>query len=181
MRTEEIWQNKILPQIIKKRFPPRIQQDLENINTLKIPENVSSCYIYGDTNFGKTIYAAGLLLQEEKNLYLNNIIGDCVFINMPEFFNDLRKSYQDVNVSEQEIIDYVMNAHLVILDDLTVDKPTDWLLGKLYLIINYRYEHLKKTIITNNISLDAMAKLLGDSRITSRIKRQGKVLQKKHW
>jgi DNA replication protein DnaC len=60
---------------------------------------------------------------------------------------------------------------LLILDDLGVDKPSDWVLNVLYNIINYRYENLKKTIITSNFSLDEIAEAFNDNRITRRIER----------
>jgi integrase len=54
------------------------------------------------------------------------------------------------------------------LDDLGTEKPTDWALQTLYLIIDRRYPEMMQTIISSNLNLDELSSRLGD-RIASRI------------
>ncbi len=54
------------------------------------------------------------------------------------------------------------------LDDIGAEKPTEWAQQNLCLIIDQRYENMKKTIFTSNLSLDELSERLGE-RIASRI------------
>jgi DNA replication protein DnaC len=54
------------------------------------------------------------------------------------------------------------------MDDLGTEKPSDWVIQTLYVIINSRYEEDKQTVITSNYSLEEIRKNLND-KIASRI------------
>ena len=183
MRTEKIWKDKILPKLIKQ-FTPRIQQDLEYIPWPdKMDEKVESQFIYGNTETGKTIYAVFLCLQENRNLYL---AGDTsgksfIFISFPELFSEIKATFNNKELSEIEVIEKYKKVDLLVLDDFGVKTASDWFIEILYIIINYRYEYLLRTIITCNESLEEISNKLGDERITSRIERMGKIRKKKTW
>jgi DNA replication protein DnaC len=191
MRNEEDWKNSWRATIVKMRFSPRIQTDLEKITEPKdLPNTIESVYIYGETGSGKTILAALMLLEEEKQIWLNNPEDEfghhideskkCEFISVPVLLNKIRNSYNNTNPDEspQKLIEHYSNIHLLVLDDFGVEKSTDWVLEILYLIINNRYEGLRKTIFTSNLDLKQLAASLGDDRIPARIERMGKVLKK---
>jgi len=199
MRTEESWNTRVLPGKLKK-FPLRIQQVLQNVEIENIPEVIESCYIWGESGTGKTIYASALLLEEEKQLYLNkrclqdgddyreyekyeNSIGntECVFVTMVDLITRIKKTYdKDATETESSVLEYYSNVHLLLIDDFGTVKPTDWLLLILYSIINHRYDYLKKTIFTSNFDLNAAAVSMGDNRLTSRIERmcEGNLIEK---
>ena len=61
-----------------------------------------------------------------------------------------------------------MRSPLLILDDLGVEKTTEWALQALYVVVNRRYLDGRQTIITSNLTLDEVREKLGD-RIASRI------------
>jgi len=69
----------------------------------------------------------------------------------------------------------------LVLDDLGTCKLSEWMFEILYSLINYRYEYLKTTIITSNYSIEQLAELWNDDRITSRIVRSGEVFEKEHY
>ena len=130
---------------------------------------------------GKTLLACRMLLQEQKNAYLNwdefPQITDYIFITVDDFIEELKLSFND-NSSTDEIIVKYSNAYFLVFDDLGTKKVSEWILGVLYLIINRRYENLRKTIITSNFSLSEIADIY-DSRISSRIERMGETIDKK--
>jgi len=184
MRTEEIWEQRVKGKVIQRQFSPRLQRDLETLPAPKeLPEIVDeSVYIHGPTHYGKTVYAAHLLLQEEKRIYLNNLPLQCCFKNTEELFQELKASFDgDAKRTSSAILDFYQNVHLLVLDDFGASKPTDWIYQILYLIVNHRYEYLLPTIYTANHSLEEVALILQDDRITSRIERQGKVVKKRHF
>jgi DNA replication protein DnaC len=71
---------------------------------------------------------------------------------------------------EQAAINKYIHLPVMVIDDLGVDKKTDFSLSTLYEIVEGRDMAMKNgLIITSNLSLDSLAERLGDDRITSRI------------
>lgn len=60
-------------------------------------------------------------------------------------------------------------AHLLILDDVGAEKPSEWTEEQLYRLINHRYVHGRRTIITTNLTGPAVVERLGE-RIASRLR-----------
>jgi DNA replication protein DnaC len=54
------------------------------------------------------------------------------------------------------------------LDDLGVEKQTEWVLEQLYALINERYERQRSLIVTSNLEDDELEKQLG-TRVVSRL------------
>lgn len=54
--------------------------------------------------------------------------------------------------SAAELIDRLIGVDLLILDDLAVVRPTDWVLEQLYLIVNGRYEEERAIVFTCDLS-----------------------------
>jgi DNA replication protein DnaC len=187
MRTEEDWIKRIYPQRIKK-FSLRIQHDLKIIDVPKnIPEIIESTFIFGKVNTGKTLRAIFMMLQEEKQRWMHTelidniyqeVKDDYVFISAPELLNEIKCGFDCKENSDQDIINKYSSVYFLIIDELGIEKVSDWVLQTLYLIINRRYESMMKTIITSNFSLDELAVRLNDDRITSRIERMCKIEEK---
>lgn len=181
MRNLSQWDNRIRKVFIKQ-FTPRIQFDLLRLSEPdNLPEEPESCFIYGEPGNGKTIYACWLLLREQRQLYLTDKTESCEFISVPELIQKIKVTFNNSDITEQEILNHYSSVHLLVLDDLGTVKCTDWTYQILYLIINNRYENMKKTIITSNLNLEQLSNYLGDDRITSRIERMGKIIKKEFW
>jgi DNA replication protein DnaC len=185
MRTNQKWNDGVRENFISVNFTPRIYHDLSQITFPNFTDyEIKSIFIWGNTGYGKTLTAASLMIEEQRRIYLNNGPKNdyefCKFISVPELFEDLKRSFGD-SAKTNRIIQAFQNIHLLVLDDMGVTKPTDWVLQMLYLIINHRYEFCKKTIITSNIGLKELSVLLGDDRITSRIERSYQLINKLDW
>jgi DNA replication protein DnaC len=59
-------------------------------------------------------------------------------------------------LGESDVLNTVRDASLLVLDDLGVEYKTAWAYEKLYAIIDTRYRVGKPTIITTNLTLDAL-------------------------
>lgn len=71
---------------------------------------------------------------------------------------------------EQEAVNRYIKMPFFILDDLGVDKKTDFSFSTLYEILDGRDMNYKKgMIITSNLSIGGLAERLADDRIASRI------------
>lgn len=74
---------------------------------------------------------------------------------------ELKDSYDiDNNVSEMEIIKLYESVDLLIIDDLGKEKPSEWVLEKLFTIVNSRYENNLPVIITTNYNQNSLAERL---------------------
>jgi DNA replication protein DnaC len=192
MRTIDEW-GKVKTNLLSKILTPRIMLDLEK---LPFPswleqEPITDTFIWGDTATGKTILAAQMLEKELKDIYLeggpNHHTDTCRFINLSNWFEDTKSEMfrikdftSPVEHHGEDLTQgtYYRDCRLLVIDDIGLTKPTDWIVNQLYLLINYRYEYLKKTIITSNLSLSDLSTLLGDDRITSRIERHYTIVKK---
>jgi len=182
MRTEERWGKTFQRNCIIHHFPPRLAKDLFELNLPRNPvEDVSSLFIFGKVKTGKTIRAAQLLVQQRMFDYINNISRTTLFVSFPELFAEIRDTYNNNKLTEKEVLDKYLNVDFLIIDDFLTAKPTDWVMEILYRLINYRYENLKKTIITSNLSLEEIENVLQDQRITSRIDRMCVIEEKQSY
>lgn len=74
----------------------------------------------------------------------------------------------DGKESTADLIGRAGSAALLLLDDAGVSKPTEWALEQLAEIIDERYVHGRRTIITTNLAWEDLEVRLG-ARVTSRV------------
>ena len=141
-----------------------------------------SLYLCGDRGVGKTHLACAIarFSAENREPVRYSEIGERItfkvsastlpmYISVPVLLMEIRDSFKnDSAMSEKKLIEKYGSAPFLILDDLGVEKTTDWSLQTLYTLINRRYEEELVTIITSNLSLKELAEKVGD-RIASRI------------
>lgn len=155
-----------VPKLLKKHIPL-----ISSRNDLEFDKDVSggSFYLHGPAGAGKSHQAAlylSLLLKSS-----NKYHGE--WINIPKFLFDLRQLYSRKDVpreqSEEALVEKYSKVPYLVLDDLGVEKTSDWANLILYLIINERYENERPVIITSNLSVEELGEKMGDDRIPSRI------------
>jgi len=129
--------------------------------------------LHGATGTGKTHLACATL--REVQLYKTQ---DVQYMNISKLFMCLIDSMKygpkdpgDECMTEFEIIEKMTGVDLLLLDDLGVEKASDYSAARLYSIINGRYDAMRPTIITTNISLEEIASRLGSlgERIVDRL------------
>ncbi|MFF2449335.1 ATP-binding protein [Neobacillus sp. NPDC058068] len=74
-------------------------------------------------------------------------------------------------VSSSDIIDAVKGVDVLILDDIGVEKVSDWVEETFTRILDYRLQHKKVTIFTSNLELDELDEKYPQGRISSRIEK----------
>ncbi|TSC64535.1 MAG: DNA replication protein DnaC [Microgenomates group bacterium Gr01-1014_93] len=156
-----------------------------------------SYYIYGGVGCGKTrlayaIFKAGIERQleeakrmfilwvdekgEKKRLMIRSMVKIC---NFPKLLQQIRKSYSKDRAQVEEVkwweqkddnsVEGIAGFQgTVIIDDLGVEKNSEWVSETLYTIINERYENELPTILISNLSLQELSGKI-DDRIVSRI------------
>lgn len=166
--------NKI-PKIFEKEVLKLYPDKFKNLDT----QSNQSLFIHGKPGTGKTLKAIALCLKQrsDKKLIWKS---DFEFVNITDLLFELRDSYNSnvkTEVSlEKELLTKYRKVGILILDDLGVQKTSDWALQILYLIINYRYENEKITMVTSNYSPDELQNKIGDGRIISRLCAMGLII-----
>ena len=155
---------------IKEKIPPRyrsatyedVPRDIQSLfESLK--ESRKGIFIHGKVGTGKTHIAYALHRYAPKSRLFSR------FHNTVELFKEMRDDISRDIQSKQHPTEVLMEYKgVLILDDLGVEKATDFVVESLYLIINKRYNDMLPTIITSNYNLDKLADQVGD-RIPSRI------------
>ena len=111
-------------------------------------ENSPSLFFYGGTGLGKTFLSSCIakkLLEEGRNV---------VFGSIPDIFRKIEDEH--FNRTEGNTSDIIINAELVILDDLGSEFKTSFNDSVLYEIVNSRINLEKPTIISTNLSLEEL-------------------------
>jgi DNA replication protein DnaC len=102
--------------------------------------------LVGSIGAGKTHLAVGALKA---------VIADRgaqgLFCDYRELLRLIQNSYNPrVFTTELEILNPVMNAEVLVLDDLGAIRPSEWVWDTVSLVLNSRYNNMRTTIITTN-------------------------------
>jgi len=118
----------------------------------------------GDTGCGKTHLAVGIL----KNIIEKGFKG--YFYNIADFIARLRDTMGgDADYDEMDLLEEISKVDFLVLDDLGTEKPTEWVLDRLYTLINLCYErNLPVVVTTNKMDIIELENHVG-KRIVSRL------------
>ena len=123
-------------------------------NKLINGETNMGLFITGTYGVGKT-YLASCIANETIKNNITVIFG--TLIQLLDFIKD---TYKDYNTSDKEYLDLYSNIDLLIIDDLGKEKPTEWVLEKLFLIVNNRYNNYLPIVITTNYNRNQLRERL---------------------
>ncbi len=102
--------------------------------------------ILGPCGVGKTHLAVSIL----KELICKHEV-ESIFYDFRDLLKKIQNSYNSVSqASEMQILEPVLNAEVLVLDDLGAERPTEWVRDTFAYIINTRYNQKLTTIITSN-------------------------------
>ena len=112
------------------------------------PVEQKGLVFHGPTGVGKTHLAIGLLkaVIREKG-------ARGYFFQTTELLRLVRETYnRSADDTEMEILRPVLEADVLVLDDLGVEKTSEWVHETLGLVINARYNARRATIFTSNLA-----------------------------
>jgi DNA replication protein DnaC len=96
------------------------------------------------------------------------------FLVVPEFLDGIRAAMHYADRSDP--LPALMEADLVVLDDLGREKATDWACERLYVLVNGRYNRGLPTIATSNYTPDELADRGYDAHV-SRMAQGGRLIR----
>ncbi len=141
----------------------------------------SGVYIWhSQPRSGKTILAMFIYVEMMKRAYIHNTSRNFIFTSMADLLDKESKHRDWILASPIEIASQIP---LLVLDDFGVEKgifnPANY--EKIYKLINTRYEYLRPTIFTSNVSVEGLSEMMDDARIPSRIGRMCSQIIKYHY
>jgi DNA replication protein DnaC len=114
----------------------------------------SGLLFVGPPGAGKTHLAVGVLVELIERYRVHGR-----FAEFTSLIHQIQATFDPGSPeSKREILDPLMGAELVVLDELGAQQMTPWVRDILYLIINHRYTRQLPTIFTTNYLLDETAK-----------------------
>ncbi len=122
-------------------------------------------YLHGEVGTGKTyiLWAIAKYLSETRNHH-------AIVWNTSELFHQIRTDFDREPNERINPLDEMAPEHkrLVMLDDIGVEKPTDFVIETIYRTVNIRYEAEMPMIFASNLSIGDLAEQIGE-RTVSRI------------
>lgn len=113
--------------------------------TIEFPAVDQGLVLMGTVGVGKTHLAVSIL----KGLTERGF--NCLFYEFGTLLKEIQDSYNvNTKSSELGVLAPVLNAEILVLDELGASKPTDWVRDTMAHIINSRYNDRKLTIFTTN-------------------------------
>lgn len=113
--------------------------------TMEYPAVEQGLLLMGTVGVGKTHLAVSVL----KGLTERGF--NCLFYEFGTLLKEIQDSYNsNTKTSELGVLAPVLNAEILVLDELGASKPTDWVRDTMAHIINSRYNDRKLTIFTTN-------------------------------
>jgi len=192
---ENVWDNHPIEMHLRGHFTPRMLKELETYSSKSIKQKVSKIvdamtategsgiYIWhNQPRSGKTVLAMFIYVEMMKRAYIQNTSRNFIFTSMADLLDKESKyNYRDWALATP--IEIASQVPLLVLDDFGVEKgifnPANY--EKIYKLINTRYEYLRPTIFTSNVSIDGLSEMMDDARIPSRIGRMCSQIIKYHY
>jgi DNA replication protein DnaC len=113
----------------------------------RFPVGDQGLFLTGSYGVGKSHLAVAILRGViEKG-------GRGVFWETTKLLREIRDTYSEQNGRESGVLRPAIEADLLVLDDLGVEKTSEWVEETLHHIVNSRYSAKRLTVFTSNLPL----------------------------
>jgi DNA replication protein DnaC len=139
--------------------------------------------LWGEPGTGKT----GLAIATMREVVARHG-ADAWFTTVPDLLDEIRATYDqprkrqvmhakddiEEQVTTRQLQDAVRDVTLLVLDDLGVEKPSDWVIEELYKLLNHRHNDNKRTIFTSNLNPSKLEARIGNRIVWRLVKMCGR-------
>lgn len=159
------WREDLVTRLVTEaRIPPRFSRaDLENfehdMNTQRTAWRKATAFVdafpvvdrglllFGPHGVGKTHLAIGIL-----KACIRTKGARAYFFETRELLRLVRDTYnRSVEETEMEVLRPLLEADLLVLDDLGAERTSEWVQETLGLVVNTRYNARRPTVFTSNL------------------------------
>lgn len=179
----------LIPKNKRYIFPLRIDSDGRDEKAFlalsKISKNIdkfvdegNNLYIYSSiAGNGKSSWAFRLLYSYINKVWFKKELKPIVlFISVPRFLLELKSNISQKSQYIEDIENSVLDADLVVWDDIGSKNGTEFEVSHLLSIIDTRINNDKSNIYTSNLNKEELHNILGD-RLYSRIYNYSKCIE----
>ena len=134
--------------------------------------------LYGNVGNGKTHLGVGVLWELNQRFGIRGALWhELDIVQRYRATNDPNRAVE----AEADVDNYFTRIPLLMIDDLGVSRPTDYVAEKLYWLVNTRYVNESPTIITTNVEVkeERIFSRLIDSQSTLAIRFDGRDYRQK--
>ncbi len=132
----------------------------------KVKTTGKSFMLLGSVGTGKTHLSIGIALEIIKRGH------SAIFTSASKMFRNVKETYRNQGKSEKEVLSVFTECDLLIIDEVGVQRGTDYEKDIMFDVINERYENLRPTIILSNLSVEETKAHLGE-RVFDRLRENG--------
>jgi len=148
----------------EKQVREKIKIKFEPQNGYRKQEDGKEAYFYDNEMYQK---------QTEELAKVPKVRPDIRLENVPKMIYYAKRDYKDDTDYQDSLLH---SGRVFILDDIGVEKVSEFVEEFMYMLINTQYEKVYPVVITSNLSLSELAEKLGD-RIVSRIKEMCEIIK----
>ena len=120
-------------------------------------------YFWGNVGSGKT-YTAVAIAHEIMERHL----AETMYFSFTDLMGRVREKIGEEEGDKERLLERAKKCELLVIDDLGLEKATEWVAEQLYMIVNARYEAMLPMIVTSNQSPEDLA-AMHNPQIASRL------------
>jgi DNA replication protein DnaC len=136
-------------------------------NFADIKKTGKSFMMLGSVGVGKTHLSIAIALEIMSNGYSTK------FTSASKMLREIKETYRKGSErSEKDVMQDYTDCHLLIIDEVGVQRGNDYETNMMFDVINERYENLRPTIVLSNLTLDELKLFLGE-RVFDRLRENG--------
>jgi len=166
----------VLTRLTKVGIPKRyLEADLEQFPAMNESfEQEASYYIHGPVGRGKTHLLCAMVKERALSRWDKR---GCLFITADDLFENIKSGFKGQNeAAVDSAVTYYKEMPILAIDDLGMERITDWTLGTIAGILNHRYNEMLITYIASNLDLEHLANNLSE-RIAHRLQHMCQVIK----
>lgn len=164
-------------------FEYEVYDETENVQKAKIAKHFAIKFVENYSDFseeGKGIYLSGEIKGSGKTRLSVSIVNalikeynvSALYITSVNMLNEIKNTFNESsNSNSYDLLKYFGEVEVLLIDDLGVEKVSDWSEEIFTQILDTRMNSKKITIITSNIGIANLDSKYKNGRIGSRIEK----------